>query len=180
MKPIRDELKDLYKARGHQGGDLTNSSQTIAGMINAMRKAEEAEAVLSPLTVSMAPAETEFWGKTGAQLQSDITVSGDFITGSLLEDIDEDGITTKWGTGYFIGIKLTNIDAQATKILCGMDPSEGSGLVDITEDPDKIGLFKVTYKDTQVFTVIQYDGNGHKLTQKFSLSGLTLVPADAE
>lgn len=180
MKPIRDELKDLYKARGHQGGDLTNSSQTIAGMINAMRKAEEAEAVLSPLTVSMAPAETEFWGKTGAQLQSDITVSGDFITGSLLEDIDEDGITTKWGTGYFIGIKLTNIDAQATKILCGMDPSEGSGLVDITEDPDKIGLFKVTYKETQVFTVIQYDGNGHKLTQKFSLSGLTLVPADAE
>lgn len=180
MKPIRDELKDLYKARGHQGGDLTNSSQTIAGMVNAIRRAEEAESVLSPLTVSMAPADTDFWGKTGAQLQDDIEVNGEFITGSLLEDIDEDGITTKWGTGYFIGLKLTNIDAQATKILCGMDPSISSGLVDITDDPDKITLCKVTYKNTQVFTVIQYDAAGHKLTQKFSLSGLTLVPADAE
>lgn len=180
MKPIRDELKDLYKARGHQGGDLTNSSQTIAGMVNAIRRAEEAETVLSPLTVSMAPAETDFWGKTGAQLQSEIVVSGEFITGSLLEDIDEDGITTLWGTGYFIGLKLTNIDADATKIMVGLDPSEGSGLVDITEDPDKIALCKVTYKNSQVFTVIQYDAAGHKLTQKFSLSGLTLVPADAE
>lgn len=35
-----------------------------------------------------------------------------------------------------------------------MEPSQGSGLVEIIDDPDKNGVFKVTNKDLQSFKVV--------------------------
>ena len=56
----------------------------------------------------------------------------------------------------------------------GLDPSEGSGLVEIIDDPDKNGVFKITDKDEQVFKIVSYDGIETK-TQTFDLSGLTVL-----
>ena len=58
-----------------------------------------------------------------------------------------------------------------------MDPSISSGLVEIINDPDKIYLGKVTYKDSQILKTIQSDGTV-KRSQAWGLSGLTLVPAN--
>lgn len=177
-KTIRDELKDTFKAKGGQQGDLTNDSQTIAGMIKAINKAEAASSVLSLLTIAAAPDATDFWGTTASQIQDEIEVSGNQITGKLFEQT-EGQIVNDRGPGYFIGIKLSDLDADATSVLVGMDPSQGSGLVEIIDDPDKIYLGKVTYKDSQVLKVVQSDGTV-KRTQVWGLSGLTLVPADEE
>lgn len=56
----------------------------------------------------------------------------------------------------------------------GLEPSEGTGLVEIIDDPDKNGIAKITDKDTQKFKVIQSDDKGHRNIQTYDLSGLTV------
>lgn len=177
-KTIREELKDMYKAEGGQQGDLTNDSQTIAGMVKAINKAKANN--LSALTLTEPPTELDFWGISCEECQDDIVFSGNEITGKLFEMTDESKtIVADKGPGYYICIKFTNIDSDATKVMVGIEPSMGSGMQDLTNDPDKAGIFKVTYKDSQVIKVVQSNA-GHKLTQCFSLSGLELVPADED
>ena len=79
---------------------------------------------------------------------------------------------TDWGAGNFLALKFTDIDADATSVKVGLDPSQGSGLVEIINDPDKDGVFKITDKDTQKFVVVQSDGLYTK-KQTFDLSDLT-------
>lgn len=55
-----------------------------------------------------------------------------------------------------------------------MKPSESSGLVELIEDPDKNGIFKVTNRFNQKFVVEQTDGT-YSLTQEFDLSNIELV-----
>lgn len=52
-----------------------------------------------------------------------------------------------------------------------MEPSYGTGLVEIIEDPDKNGVFKVTDHETQKVKVVLTDGTATKV-QTFSLYDL--------
>ena len=58
--------------------------------------------------------------------------------------------------------------------MIGLDPSEGSGPVDIHGDPDMNGIAKITDPSVQEFRVVQSDAAGHKNVQIFDLSGLVL------
>ena len=58
---------------------------------------------------------------------------------------------------------------RATLLLVGLDPSQGSGLVEL--DNDKDGVFKVTNKETQRFVIVTTDGE-YTLRQEFDLSEL--------
>jgi hypothetical protein len=60
-----------------------------------------------------------------------------------------------------------------TSVKVGLTPSEGSGLVEGINDPDKNGVFKITDKATQKFTVVATDGEYTK-TSYYDLSGLTV------
>jgi len=71
-------------------------------------------------------------------------------------------------------LHFSNIDPKATSVKVGMDPSEGSGLVELLGDPDMNCVAKVTDKDTQVFKVVTSDGHA-ELVQTFDLSDLTLL-----
>lgn len=177
-KTIREELKDMYKAKGGQQGDLTNDSQTIAGMVKAINKAEANS--LSPLSLTEPPSDLDFWGVTPEEAQDEFAVTGDQITGKLYEMTDESKVIVKdKGKGYYVCIKVTDIDADATSVKIGLEPSMGSGLVEIIDDPDKAGIFKVTYKESQILKVIQ-SNDTCKRTQCFSLAGLELIPADED
>lgn len=122
----------------------------------------------------MAPeaGETDFWGTTAAQMQSGVSVSGNKITGTLTK-LTSGQLVTDWGEGYFLALKFSNIDADATSVKVGLLPSVSSGLAEIINDPDKNGVFKITDKDVQKFKVVQSNANG-KTTQLFDLSGLVL------
>ena len=124
--------------------------------------------------MSAESGSTNFWGTLGSEIQTDLSVEDNAITGTL-HYLSEGQLVNDWGAGYFMALKLTDIDESATSVKVGMDPSEGSGLVEILNDPDKNGVFKVTNKDTQVFKVVTTDGT-HTKTQTFDLSGLTLEP----
>lgn len=62
--------------------------------------------------------------------------------------------------------------------MVGLDPSEGSGPVDIHGDLDMNGIAKITDPKLQEFRVVQSDNSGHKNVQIFDLSGLILEPKE--
>lgn len=105
-------------------------------------------------------------------MQSDVVVSDDAITGTL-KYLDTGALVNRWGEGNFIALKFTDIPDTATSVKVGLDPSYGDGLVEIIDDPDKNGAFKITDKDAQVFKVVTTDGT-NTITKSYDLSGLVL------
>lgn len=109
-----------------------------------------------------------------SDIQNDVTVTGDKITGTLYK-LTEGAIPAVWGEGYFLalGFAPTGQWSQYTSVKVGMDPSVSSGLVELLNDPDKNGVFKVTDKDLQLFAILSTNGTDIRY-QTFDLSGLTL------
>lgn len=103
-----------------------------------------------------------------------MTVSDGKFTGTIKYFDTPGDIVNAWGPGNFLAFKISDIDANATSVLVGLSPSEGSGPAEIIDDPDKNGIMKITNKLTQKFKVVQSDADGHKNTQIYDLSGLTL------
>lgn len=115
---------------------------------------------------------TTIFGHTVSDLQTGVSVANGKITGTL-KYVSTGALAHDWGAGNFLALKFSNLDASATSVKVGLDPSEGTGLVEITTDPDKNGVFKITNKDQQVFKVVTTDGE-HTKVQIFDLSGLTV------
>lgn len=127
--------------------------------------------VYSNVEVSGLAQDTDLWGTPVSSIQDDdIAVAGNKITGTL-KYLDTGALATDWGAGYFIALDFSNIDADATKVLVGLDPSESSGMQEL--DADHAGVFKVTNKEAQRL-VIETVGVEGTHTQYFDLSGLTL------
>lgn len=103
-------------------------------------------------------------------MQDDIEVDGDKITGTL-KYLDEGQLVTDWGEGNFLALQFSNIDTRLTSVKVGLAPSEGSGLVELINDPDKSGVFKITDKDEQKLTVQISDGRDTQ-TKYYDLSDL--------
>lgn len=106
-----------------------------------------------------------------SDIQNGVQVINGGITGTL-KYLDSGSIVDTWGSGNFIVLNMADNDYTGlTSVKVGMDPSRGSGLVEIIDDPDKNGVFKVSDKDAQVFKIVQTDGTNTK-TQVFNLNGL--------
>ena len=127
---------------------------------------------MTGLTVAAEASETVIFGHTVSSLQTDVAVANGAITGTL-HKVTSGALKRDWGAGYFLAVKFSNIDSDATSVLVGMQPSRGSGLVELINDPDKNGVFKVTDKNAQKLVVMQ-KCTGFNLVQEFDLSGLTL------
>ena len=108
-----------------------------------------------------------------SDLQSGITVAEGAITGTL-KYVDSGALATDWGAGNFMALKFTPsaLDENVVKYRVGLDPSEGSGFVELDSDMD--GVFKVTDKSEQVF-VVETVGRDYTTRQEYDLSGLTTL-----
>lgn len=129
---------------------------------------------MTALTVGPATGES-YWGTPLTDIQADVSVSGGKITGTS-KYLSEGQLVTDWGAGNFLALKFTNLDADATSVKVGLEPSAGSGLVEIIDDPDKDGVFKLSDEMNQKFVVVQSDGL-YKRRQEFDLSELTRLEA---
>ena len=113
-------------------------------------------------------------------MQSDVAVGTDAITGTLA--FIEGGLSPAGylsGDGHFLALKFSTADwADFDKVEVGLDPSQGSGLVDIIPDPDKNGVFKIT-STSQKFIVKTTIGED-VVTKEYSLAGLVLYPEPSE
>lgn len=96
------------------------------------------------------------------------------ITGTL-KYVSEGALASDWGPGNFIALKFvpSELDGECS-YLVGLEPSAGSGLVELDEDMD--GVFKVSDKDAQKFVVITSGASG-AARQEYDLSGLTVETA---
>lgn len=75
------------------------------------------------------------------------------------------------GDGYFLALKWSNPAAGVTSLKVGLQPSEGTGLVECIDDTDRNGVFKVANGDQKL---IIWQSNDDKSTkQVFDLTGLT-------
>ena len=139
------------------------------------------DSFLADLTVS---AETDTFGvlydgKKASDLQSDVTVSDGKIAGTLkyIEGgLDPSGTGPLAGSGNFLALKWTGGDmaSKDTELWVGLEPSQGSGMVECLSDTDHNGVFKITDKVNQRVKFIQKDAT-HTNIQYFDLSGLTLL-----
>lgn len=88
--------------------------------------------------------------------------------------VDSGALPDRWGAGNFLALDLSDNDyTDLVSVRVGMQPSKSSGLVEIIDDPDKSGVFKVSDKNIQKFVVVQTDGTT-TTTTIYDLSGLTL------
>ena len=125
------------------------------------------------MTVTAESASTLIYETPVSDIQSDVVVSGNKITGTL-KYLEDGPIAGYWGAGNFLALKFADLDPNATSIKVGMNPSEGSGLQEIIGDPNLNGVFKITDKDVQKFRVVISDGHMTKTTD-YDLSDLTVL-----
>lgn len=120
--------------------------------------------------------DVTLFGTKVSDMQEDVVVGDDEIVGTL-KYLDSGDLVTTWGAGNFMALNFVNNDfSKYSSVKVGMDPSQSSGLVEIINDPDKNGVFKVTNKDTQVFKIVYTDAEtGEINTQTFDLSGLEVL-----
>jgi len=120
-------------------------------------------------------ADATVFGHTVGDLQSDVEVAADnSITGTLAH-VDSGSLPAYWGAGNFLVLSLADNDFSGmTSVRVGLEPSAGSGLVEILGDADMNVVMKVSDKDAQVFKVIATDGTNTS-TQTYNLSGLTCL-----
>ena len=108
-------------------------------------------------------------------MQSDITVTGKRITGTL--KFIEGGLSPAGplsGDGYFMALKFSNAPDGVT-VRVGLNPSMGTGAVEL--DSDMNAVFKVTSKD-QKFEVL-YGTGADIVKDVYDLSGLVFESTGA-
>ena len=103
-------------------------------------------------------------------MQTGITVANGAITGTLKYLGDDNAITQVWGYGNFLCMKFPDADITTSTTKVGLEPSAGSGLVEL--DSDKNGVFKITDKTRQKL-VIQVTKDGETVVRRYDLRGLT-------
>ena len=132
------------------------------------------------MTVAPESQSSELFDHLVSSFQgADVAVSGNSIVGTL--KFIEGGLAASGplaGDGHFLALKFTNIDSDATSVKVGLDPSQGTGLVELINDPDKNGVFKI-HDNNQVFKVVQKNATAEKV-QIFSLANLVLEEAQGE
>lgn len=131
---------------------------------------------MTDLTVESETDEVTFpWtDKKASDMQSDVVIANGKVSGTL--NFIEGGLSPSGplsGDGYFIALKWSDPDEGVTSLKVGLQPSEGTGLVECIDDTDRNGVFKVTDPKNQVLKLISSNAD-HKTTQIFKLSGLEL------
>lgn len=117
---------------------------------------------------------TELFGVKASAMQDGLAVENGKVTGTLKYLSTANDITNVWGKGNFIPFKVTASDwSKYESVMVGIVPSQGTGMVDIKNDPDHNGIVKIANKDIQRFKIVAKSADGKKInTQWFDLTGL--------
>jgi len=126
-------------------------------------------------TVEAEDGGTEIFGTLVSDMQTDVTVTGKKIAGTL-KYLTEGALPDYWGAGNFLALKFTNNDEAVTSIKVGLVPSE-SGMEPVELDEDMNGAFQINDKDNQKLVVISESAD-HTKTDFYDLSGLELEGAE--
>ena len=121
------------------------------------------------VTVSAPNGNKVYWGHATSSLQSSIAIANGAITGTL-KYVGSGALPDVWGAGNFLALKFATEDTNITSIKVGLEPSMGSGLMELDEDMDAV--MKITDKDKQKLVVVKSNGK-RSFKETYDLSGLT-------
>jgi hypothetical protein len=136
------------------------------------------EPITTGVTVAAMSGSATVWEHTVSDLQEDIEVTGNKITGKLMQ-CTEGALPAKWGPGYFLCLQFSNFVTGTTSCLAGVKPPLGSGYGDVYEDTDHAMVVQINDRNLQKVKVITAAG-ARSLTQTFDISELEFVPADED
>lgn len=188
-----DWQTEELNAKVMRGDDAAKTWKYIGSEYTTEDEAEKALQVKFGIYVTSPYMEAagdgvSMFGTLVSDLQDNIIVSGSRILGNLKYYDDPDSeIVQAWHEGNFIALQWANFDPRATSVRVGLRPTypgggdtpvdNDSGLVEIINDPDKNGVFKITDKETQNFIVVTSDGT-HVTRESYDLAGLTVESGD--
>lgn len=126
-------------------------------------------------------AETvDLHGKSVSDLQEDIVVSADGVSGTLkyIDDYSAAGFTGDDAAGNFLALKITTPGVEDATITAELSDSTGDPL---TPDSNGIVIFRIADKDTQTIEVVASKEGLGEDSVTLDLSDLTLeeTPADS-
>jgi hypothetical protein len=119
-------------------------------------------------------SSVDLLGKSVTELQSEVSVSGDTISGTLLYVDDYTGFSGDPAeqAGNYLVVKCT-ADEGDTIVLDLIGGTHGP----VTLDEDGICIIRVTNKDTQKLKYTATGADGSTEEHIWNLTGLTLTPA---
>lgn len=134
-----------------------------AVVIEMSQTQSQIDAVVEP----MGPTETIF-DTNVSDIQENVIINSKRFRGTskFLED-SSSPIVTEWGEGNFVALKFTAPDGAVVK--AGLDPSSGSGLVEL--DDDMNGVWKISDQYTQSF-VVETTVDGVTSRKEYNLTSL--------
>lgn len=134
------------------------------------------------VTVEAEDGGTKLFNETYVrELQDNVSLTDGVFSGTLKYFDTPGAITNVWGNGNFLATKFSveNDDWTAyDSVMVGLEPSAGSGLQELINDPDKNAIMKITDKDTQVLKVVATKA-GKQAVKTYSLRGLTVESDEA-
>lgn len=145
-------------------------------LINYSKAMGTIEPITTGVTVAAMSGSATVWEHTVSDLQEDIEVSGNKITGKL-KKCTEGALPARWGAGYFLCLQFSDFVTGTTSCLAGVKPSLGSGYGDVYEDTDHAMVVQINDRKLQKVKVITAAGP-KALTQTFDISGLEFVVPD--
>ena len=115
---------------------------------------------------------TQFWGKTPADLQSDIEIDGTNISG-ILNYIDDysSAFSGDEASGNYIALHFSVPDVDDVTITTTITNP-------VTLDPDGILVGRIGDKDSQTITVVASKEGYESVTKVYDLSGLICDDGD--
>lgn len=119
------------------------------------------------VTLKPESANSKLFNVAVSDMQNWVLIQDNRITGKLKYLSGDNQITRAWGEGNFLCLKfLSNNWDQYTSVKVGF--RTGSGLVEIIDDPDKNGVWRIKNPTNSVF-VIESTNGVDTLTQEFVL-----------
>lgn len=116
-----------------------------------------------------------------SDLQSNVSLTDGVFSGTVKYYDTAGAIVDVWGAGNFLAVKFNAPDddwSAYDSVMVGLEPSAGSGMQELINDPDKNGIMKITDKDRQVLKVIATK-DGQQAVSSYSLRNLTLESDEA-
>ena len=163
----KQELLEYAEAHGITG---VSSSMTKADIIAVIEAAETANP-LEALTVDVnIPANEDLFGKVVADLQENVIVESDSISGTLFYVDDYTGFSSKTAeqSGNYLALhaEVPGVD-DVTITVTVTKPS--------VLDADGLIVLYIADKDTQTVTVTASKDGYSDVTKTFTLTGLTVA-----
>lgn len=136
---------------------------------------------LAKVTPSVLASGSSVYGVSVGNIQDGVTLTGNSFAGTLKYLDGDNAIVNKWGAGHFLAITFDATWSNYDKVMVGLEPTQGSGPVDLIQNLDDLdSVFKIGNDVAQKLKIVASKAGKADRVQVYDLSGLVLAEPEAE